>query len=154
MSDSKSAETSTSPDGNPPAPGTPPLTDPNLSAKLRADCAALQNDVQQARELAADFQRQLAGKSNEFAALKRVFQETRIHLEKLEQGIKELREERHRLANEAMRAIAFERQVQDKDAQIARLTQELEALKQKQKQTPATESSRGISGLFGRRAKS
>lgn len=137
-----------------PKPERPPLTDPHLSAKLRADCEALQNDVQQARELAADFQRQLAGKSNEFAALKRVFHETRTHLEKLEQGIKELREERHRLANEAMRALAFERQVTDRDAQIARLTQELEALKQKQKQQPGAESARGIAGFFGRKGKS
>ena len=153
MADPNSVETS-SRSGHPPDAATPPLTDPNLSAKLRADCEALQNDVQQARELAADFQRQLAGKSNEFAALKRVFQETRVHLEKLEQGIKELREERHRLANEAMRSIAFERQVADRDAQIARLTQELEALKQKQKQQPTTDPGRGLGGLFGRRGKS
>ena len=140
-----------SPDGSAARAEGARLTDPNLSAKLRADFAALQNDVQQARELAADFQRQLAGKSNEFAALKRVFQETRTHLEKLEQGIKELREERHRLANEAMRALAFERQVDDLDAQIARLTQELEALRQKQKAT--SEPARGISGFFSRKSK-
>jgi septal ring factor EnvC (AmiA/AmiB activator) len=153
MTDSTPPDTA-SRSGATPEPAAPSLTNPNLSAKLRADCEALQNDVQQARELAADFQRQLAGKSNEFAALKRVFQETRVHLEKLEQGIKELREERHRLANEAMRAIAFERQVADRDAQIGRLTQELDALKQKQKQQPTPEPARGLSGLFGRRGKS
>ncbi|HEX5175885.1 MAG TPA: hypothetical protein VFV83_02595 [Chthoniobacteraceae bacterium] len=153
MTDSNSAETE-SDRASAPEAAAPSLTNPNLSAKLRADCEALQNDVQQARELAADFQRQLAGKSNEFAALKRVFQETRVHLEKLEHGIKELREERHRLANEAMRAIAFERQVADRDAQIARLTQELDALKQKQKQQPVPEPARGLSSLFSRRGKS
>ena len=150
MSDPMTASAAGGDRSAPPAHGAR-LTDPNLSAKLKADCEALQNDVQQARELAADFQRQLAGKSNEFAALKRVFQETRTHLEKLEQGIKELREERHRLANDAMRALAFERQVADRDAQIARLTQELEAFRQKQKAAP--EPARGFSGFFSRKGR-
>src|ERR1700736_3005625 len=77
--------------------------DPKISATLRSDYEALQNDVRLANELAADFQRQLAGKSNDFALLKQVFEKTREDLGHLHAGIAALREERHRLANEAMK---------------------------------------------------
>src|SRR5688500_7910196 len=80
---------------------------PNLSANLHADYEALQNDMQQAKDLAADFQQQLAGKSNEFAQLKQLFEKTAADLAHLQAGIVELRAERHRLANESMRATAF-----------------------------------------------
>ena len=115
---------------NPAEPKNGPLTDPHLTAKLRADYDALQNDVQQARELAADFQRQLAGKSNEFADLKRVFSETRSHLTRLEASITELREERHRLASEAMRGVAFERKLAEKEEQVARLDERVSKLRE------------------------
>lgn len=108
----------------PAAPGattTATATDPTLTAKLLANYQALQNDLQQARELATDFQCQLAGKSNEFADLKRVFSETKSHLTRLEANIAELREERHRLAGEAMRAVAFERKLVERDENVTRL---------------------------------
>ena len=107
-----------------------PANRSNLTAKLRADYDALQNDVQQARELAADFQRQLAGKSNEFADLKRVFSETRSHLTRLEASITELREERHRLASEAMRGVAFERKLAEKEQQVAQLEERVSKLRE------------------------
>ena len=130
------------------------LTDPNLTAKLRADYEALQNDVQQARELAADFQRQLAGKSNEFAALKRVFQETRSHLERLEVGIRELREERHRLASEAMRAAALDSQLKERDIQLQSRTAEINALRaQLDEYKEKAVESRGLAGWIARRTK-
>ena len=99
-----------------PAGGSPPvdgasarkLVNPNLSGALTADYAALQNDLVQAQELAADFQRQLAGKSNEHAQLKQIFEKTQADLAHLQEGIVELRAERHRLANEAMRATTFQ----------------------------------------------
>src|SRR4051812_17316931 len=86
----------------------PEMVNPKLSANLRADYDALRNDVQQANELAADFQKKLAGKSNEFAILKQVFEKACEDLGRLQAGISELREERHRLANEAMRATALQ----------------------------------------------
>ena len=114
---------------DPGAVSAKPMTNPTLSASLRADYEALQNDVQQARELANEFQRQLAGKSNEFAELKRLFEKTRNDLVRLEANITEIREERHRLANKAMEAIAFERRITERDAEIAKLKEEIDSLK-------------------------
>lgn len=101
---------------------SPELVNPKLSASLSADYEALQNDMEQAQELAADFQRQLAGKSNEFAQLKQVFEKTQKDLTHLQTGIAELRAERHRLANEAMRATAFE-------MKLAKMTEERDRLR-------------------------
>lgn len=84
-----------------------------LSIAIAADLEALRNDVESAQELAAAYQRQLAGKSNELADLKQIFERTQNDLLALQNSIKELREERHRLANEAMRAIAFEKKLAD-----------------------------------------
>ena len=91
----------------------------NLSASLRADFEALQNDFEQANAMSLDLQSQLAGKSNEFAQLKHVFEKTHRNLTQLQTDIAELREERHRLANEAMKVSALEmvlqRTVEDRD---------------------------------------
>lgn len=99
---------------------------PNLSANLRADYEALQNDMEQAKELAADFQRQLAGKSNEFAQLKQLFDKATADLANLQAGIVELRAERHRLANESMRATAFQAKLAQVTGERDRLRVELE----------------------------
>jgi peptidoglycan hydrolase CwlO-like protein len=104
------------------APPTPDAVNPKLTANLRADYEALQNDMQQAQEMAGDFQRQLAGKSNEFAQLKQVFEKTQKDLAHLEVGITELRAERHRLANDAMRAVALE-------VKLAKVTDERDKLR-------------------------
>jgi chromosome segregation ATPase len=102
------------------------VVNPNLSANLRADYEALQNDMEQARELAADFQRQLAGKSNEFAQLKQLFDKATADLSNLQAGIVELRAERHRLANESMRATAFQAKLAQVTSERDRLRVELE----------------------------
>jgi len=115
--------TSATPSGSPPSP--PSLVNPKLSASLSADYEALQNDMEQAQELAADFQRQLAGKSNEFAQLKQLFEKTQRDLTHLHSGIAELRAERHRLANEAMRATAFEMKLTKMTAERDRLRADL-----------------------------
>jgi septal ring factor EnvC (AmiA/AmiB activator) len=107
-------------------PPQAPLVNPNLSANLAADYEALQNDMQQAKELAADFQRQLAGKSNEFAQLKQLFEKTSADLAQLQSGIVELRAERHRLANESMRATAFQLKLSQVTAERDRLRVDLE----------------------------
>ena len=116
-----------------------------LSASLRADFEALQNDFEQANAMTVDLQCQLAGKSNEFAQLKHHFEKTSRNLAQLQRDIEELREERHRLANEAMMVTALEmslqksieernqlkleiaKVVQEKDAQIAELNQKVQA---------------------------
>jgi len=107
-------------------PPPAPLVNPNLSANLAADYEALQNDMEQAKELAADFQRQLAGKSNEFAQLKQLFEKATADLTQLQAGIVELRAERHRLANESMRATAFQLKLAQVTGERDRLRVELE----------------------------
>lgn len=102
---------------------------PKLSANLRADYEALQNDMQQAQEMAADFQRQLAGKSNEFAQLKQILEKTQKDLAHLQAGITELRAERHRLANDAMRAVALDVKLGKAGAERDQLRIELELLR-------------------------
>ena len=106
------------------------LVNPNLSGTLSADYAALQNDMVQAQELAADFQRQLAGKSNEHAQLKQIFEKTLADLAHLQAGIVELREERHHLANEAMRATAFQAKLARVTAERDHLLSDMEAIGQ------------------------
>ena len=111
------------------ASSPPELVNPNLSGSLMADHAALQNDLVQAQELAADFQRQLAGKSNDHAQLKQILEKTQTDLTHLQTGIVELREERHRLANEAMRAAAFEFKLTKVSDERDRLRVEVEVVR-------------------------
>jgi len=108
----------------------PPPVNPSLSATLSADYEALQNDMQQAKDLAADFQRQLAGKSNEFAQLKQLFEKTFADLAHLQAGIEELRAERHRLANEAMRGAAFQLKLAKVTGERDRLRVDLEFVRE------------------------
>ena len=110
----------------PPGPAAGPST---LGASLRADYEALRNDVQQAQELAADFQGQLAGKSNELAGLKLLLEKTHRDLAHMQTGIAQLRDERHRLANELMKAAAFEQRLVRTSAERDRLCLEMEALR-------------------------
>lgn len=109
------------------APALP--VNPRLSANLNADYHALQNDMEQAQELAADFQRQLAGKSNEFAQLKQLFEKTQTDLASLQSGIVELRAERHHLANEAMRSAAFQAKLKKVSEERDRLRIDVEIVR-------------------------
>lgn len=113
-----------------PVSSSPRLVNPDLSGSLAADHEALRNDLLQAQELAADFQRQLAGKSNEYAQLKQILEKTQHDLEHLQAGIVELREERHRLANEAMRATAFEAKLMKVTGERDRLRIDLEVVRE------------------------
>jgi hypothetical protein len=90
------------------SPVVAPASVANLTATLKADYEALQNDLEQAQELAADFQKQLAGKSNEVAHFKTLVEKTQLDLVRMEGHIVELRQERHRLANEAMVATGLQ----------------------------------------------
>ena len=106
------------------------LTNPNLTATLRAEYEALLHDLEQAHALCAEFQRQLAGKSDEVAEFKQLFEKTQADLDRLQAGITELREERHRLANEAMRVAALARKLADAGTERDWLIAELERTKQ------------------------
>ena len=107
-----------------------PLTNPNLSATLRLEYDALVGDMRRAEELCAEFQRQLAGKANEVNEFKELFAKTQSDLFQLQDSIIELREERHCLANEAMRAAALTRKLAQVTAERDGLIAELEVAKQ------------------------
>jgi hypothetical protein len=111
------------------APSSKGLVNPTLSGTLASDHAALENDLVQAQELAADFQRQLAGKSNDYAQLKQILEKTQADLAHFQEGIVELRAERHRLANEAMRATAFELKLTKMTTDRDRLRGEMEVVR-------------------------
>lgn len=100
-----------------------------MGASLQADYEALKNDLEQATDLAADFQRQLAGKSNEVAHFKNLVERMQTDLNRLENHVKQLREERHRLANEVMRADAYDLEARKLRAENARLHAELDILR-------------------------
>src|SRR5437660_314094 len=82
-----------------------------LGPLVAAVLEAILNDMEQAKELAAEYQREVAGKSNELAALKQLFEKTRQHVIQLQVNVTNLRDERHRLANESMRAEALQRKL-------------------------------------------
>jgi chromosome segregation ATPase len=84
---------------------------PNLTASLTAEYLALQNDLEQARCIAEDYQKQLSDKTNAFAVLKTRLVRTLKELDELQSLILELRKERHELANETMRAKALDQTV-------------------------------------------
>jgi chromosome segregation ATPase len=105
-------------------------TNPNLTANLRADYDAIRNDLQQAKELAADFQRLAADKSNEVAHIKSLLEKTTRDLGRLEEHVAELRGERHRLANELMAAAATELELTKVKKERDHLRTELDGLRQ------------------------
>lgn len=109
---------------------TSPLTNPNLSAALRLEYDALLKDMCRARELCVEYQRQLTGKSHEADEFKELFARTQGDLFQLQDSITELREERHRLANEAMRATALSRKLVEVTHERDRLLAELAFSKQ------------------------
>ena len=102
-----------------------PLTNPNLSAALRLEYDALLNDMRRAQLLCVEFQRQLEGKSHEVDEFKELFSKTQADLFQLQDSITELREERHRLANEAMRAAALSRKLVEVTGDRDRLLAEI-----------------------------
>lgn len=110
-------------------PGSGTFVNPSLSVALRHDYEALYNDVHQANALASDFQKHEAGKTNEIAVLKKVFENAQADLARLCTSIAELRQERHQLANEAMLAMALARKVGDLTSERDRLRGEADAMR-------------------------
>ena len=115
--------------------------DPHLTDALSSDYAALQNDLEQARVIAGDYQRELSDKTNDLALLKIVLERTSTDLKNLQANIVSLRQERHRLANRAMHAVAFEsklRVVLEERDQLKLENQELrQALELTRQATPS-----------------
>jgi hypothetical protein len=109
------------------APGASPSRP--LGTSVSADLEALKNDVEQARELACEYQRQLAGKANDHALLKSLFEKTRDDLVHLHKGIAQLREERHQFANDAMKATALEMKLERMTRERDQLQNEVQALR-------------------------
>ena len=109
---------------------TPPTPAPRaLGSAVSADLEALKNDVEQAREMACEYQRQLAGKSNDHALLKGLFEKTQADLIHLNKGVAQLREERHRFANDAMKATALEMKLERMTRERDQLQNEVQALR-------------------------
>ena len=107
-------------------PANPPVSNSHLGASLNADYEALRNDMEQATGLAAELQRRLSEKSNEFALFKQLFEKAKTDLAAMNTHVLQLRQERHRLANEAMRATAFEIKLSRATAERDQLRAELD----------------------------
>ncbi|HWB58450.1 MAG TPA: hypothetical protein VG733_03120 [Chthoniobacteraceae bacterium] len=99
--------------------------DPQLTGNLNAEYEALQNDLEQAKALAQDYQNQLSDKSNDLATLKLTLEHTAAHLAKLQENIVALRTERHNLANEVMKVVSLEAKLANAQAKIDSLTEDL-----------------------------
>lgn len=117
-------------DGTPQAGDAVPISpaQSNLSAALRENYDALQENLRQANELTADLGAQLAGKSKETLHLKFLFDQTKAHLGHLQDAIVAMRMERHKLANEAMRAKGLEMVLARVTAERDRLKNEVDGL--------------------------
>ena len=109
------------PEREPRAPVAAPVN-PNLSAALRENYETVQNDLLEAKDLAENLEVQLAGKSRQMLHLKFLLEQTKTHLGHMQDGIVAMRMERHKLANEAMRAMGL-------DLMLARVTAERDRLK-------------------------
>jgi DNA repair exonuclease SbcCD ATPase subunit len=107
----------------------PPLPNPELSHALVGDYESLHAAVHQGNALAADFREHSAGPANELAVLQQVFEKAQRDLVQLHRSIAELRQERHRLANEAMRAMALERKLAEVTTERDRLRAEGQAMR-------------------------
>lgn len=105
--------------------------DPNLTGNLTAEYEALQNDLEQAKQLAMDYQNQLCDKSNDVAALKLTLEKTAADLAKLQEHIVALRHERHKLANEVMRVVSLEAKLAASESKVASLTEENKRLRER-----------------------
>lgn len=134
-----------------PLPSLPnPLVDSRITRSLGADYEALKNDLEQANEFAGELQNELAVNQNDLAHFKQLFERTRQDLDRMQESILALRQERHHLANEAMKAVHWEAKVtivtkerddllgmvaearqtiQDRDSRVANLTMQIALLK-------------------------
>lgn len=115
-------------------------------AVMEADYLALQNDLEQAQALANELQGQLADKSNELGMLKVVWERAQKDLEKLNQNILTLRQERHRIAGELQLTEGFKAELERSRAECKQLRLDLIAERHRGKQALA-ESERKLATL-------
>lgn len=104
---------------------------------MEADYLALQNDLEQAQALAQELQGQLADKSNELGMLKVVWERAQKDLEKLNQNILTLRQERHRIAGELQLTEGFKAELERARAECKQLRLDLIAERHAHKQAMA-----------------
>ena len=100
----------------------------SLGATVSQDYEAVAADLQNANELAAKLESQLAGKSKEVLHLRFLFDQTKTHLAHMQDGILAMRKERHKLANEAMRATGLDFMLKRVTAERDRLKTELDGV--------------------------
>jgi hypothetical protein len=82
--------------------------DRNLGISVREDSEAMQDDLHKAAEVTAFLEGALAGKSREVAHLKRLLEASSARFKHLQETITAIRNERHSLANRAMRVVGLE----------------------------------------------
>ncbi len=104
------------------------VVNPSLGAAVTQDYEAVQADLRSANELAAKLESQLAGKSKEALHLRFLFDQTKTHLAHMQDGILAMRKERHKLANEAMRAMGLDIMLKRVIAERDRMKIELEGV--------------------------
>ncbi len=113
----------------------------NLTPTLTSDLEALRDDLNRARQLAAEAQTQVDGKTGDIEALQLALQKSFDDLSMLRNAIEDLRRERHFFANEAMRSAALEIRITDltveRDNLQAQLNEANEALDRLVQQVPA-----------------
>ncbi len=113
-----------------------------------AENEALRNDLAQARELAADFQRQLAEKTNECADLKRNSEAGQAEIGRLRSDISELRHERLQLANDVARIAGIELRLKRTSDERDELRAQIELLKARAAVEPPKETAAEASVPF------
>ena len=100
----------------------------SLSAALVEDGEAVQNHLQEVNELAGTLEAQLAGKSKEVLHLKFLLDQTKASFGHLQDSVVAMRKDRHKLANDSMRAQGLELMVTRLTAERDRMKRELDGL--------------------------
>lgn len=95
-----------------------------LGTLLQTEAEALRNDLNEARALAAEYQREVSAKSNDLALLKQALERALHNLDLLQETLAELRTERHRLASEVMQMTWLQDQVATLRARVQELEQQ------------------------------
>lgn len=96
----------------------------SLTAALVEDGDAVHEDLRLANEVAAQLETRLAGKSKELMHLKFLLEQTKASFGHMQDSVAAMRKERHKLANDAMRAQGLEMMLARVTAELARVTAE------------------------------
>ena len=93
-----------------------------MGAAVQEGSEVVQDDLRQAKDVTLVLEEELAGKSKEVLHLKFLLERTKAHFGHLQDSVAALRTERHKLANDAMRAMGL-------DKMLARMTEDRDRLK-------------------------